>query len=62
MSESKRVLLVEPRTGSVSMPGLAAALRAAGAEVMEIDLETYNQVLDALELGFMPVVLKAPGR
>jgi hypothetical protein len=60
MSESRRILLVELRTGAACMPGLAAALRAAGAQVMEIGLENYSEILDALELGFLPVVLKTP--
>lgn len=62
MSESRRILLIEPRTDAACMPGLAAALRAAGAEVLEIGLENYSQVLDALELGYLPVVLKTPDR
>jgi hypothetical protein len=43
------------------MPELAAALRAAGAEVREINLAgSSDEVLDALEQGYMPVVLKPP--
>lgn len=61
MSEAKRVLLIDPQGGAASMPELAAALRAAGAEVRELRLAgNYEAVLDALEQAFMPVVLKAP--
>jgi hypothetical protein len=61
MNGKKRVLLIDPLAGAASMPGLAAALREAGAEVREISLgHDYDAVLDALEQDFLPVVLKAP--
>lgn len=65
MSETKRVVLIDPLAGAGRMPELAEALRAAGAEVREIGLGgdgDYGAVLDALEQGFMPVVLKVPAR
>jgi hypothetical protein len=63
MSESKRVVLIDPLAGAARMPGLAEALRAAGAEVREISLGgDYGAVLDALEQDFLPVVLKVPAR
>jgi DNA-binding transcriptional MocR family regulator len=59
MSTNKQVLLIE--TGPTpAMPGLADALRAAGARVMELNLDDHGALLDALEQGWMPVVLKAP--
>ena len=64
MSETKRVVLIAPHAGAAPLPGLAEALRAAGAEVREVGLGggDYGSVLDALEQGFLPVVLKAPAR
>jgi len=63
MSKIKRVLLIDPLAGAAHMPGLAEALREAGAEVREIRLaHDYGAVLDALEQDFLPVVLKAPVR
>ena len=63
MNGTKRVLLIDPLAGAAPMPCLAAALREAGAEVREISLaHDYGAVLDALEQGFLPVVLKAPAR
>jgi hypothetical protein len=59
MSTNKKVLLINP-TSSPAMPGLAAALSAAGAEVREMNLSDYSALLDALEQDWMPVVLKAP--
>jgi hypothetical protein len=59
MSAGKQVLLINPEA-SPAMPGLAEALRAAGAEVREMNLDDYGALLDALAQGFMPVVLKAP--
>ncbi len=59
MSENKRVLLIHPASAPV-MPGLAEALRAEGAQVRELQLGDYPALLDALEQGWMPVVLKAP--
>ncbi len=45
------------------MPDLAAALKNAGADVRELDIaQGYDAVLDALEDGFMPVVLKVMQR
>jgi len=58
MSE-KRVVLIETGPGPL-MPGLANSLRAAGAEVQSLNLDAYDALLDALEQGWMPVVLKAP--
>ena len=56
---NKRILLIDPFGGSARMPGLATALSNAGAEVLEMDFtKGYDAVLDALEDGFMPVVLK----
>jgi hypothetical protein len=60
MSESKRVVLIDPLAGVACMPGLAEALRAAGAQVREMNLDDYGALLDALEQDWMPVVLKAP--
>jgi len=59
MSTGKKVLLINPATVRV-MPGLAESLRAAGAEVREMNLDDFGALLDALEQGWMPVVLKAP--
>lgn len=59
MSTGKQVLLINPEAAP-AMPGLAEALRAAGAEVREMNLDDYGALLDALAQGFMPVVLKAP--
>ena len=59
MSAGKQVLLINP-DAVPAMPGLAEALRAAGAEVREMNLDDYGALLDALAQGFMPVVLKAP--
>lgn len=59
MSAQKRVLLINPGAGP-AVPGLAESLRAAGAEVQETQLDAYDQVLDALERGWMPVVMKVP--
>jgi hypothetical protein len=59
MSESKRVLLIHP-VSAPAFPGLAEALRAEGAQVRELQLGDYPALLDALEQGWMPVVLKAP--
>lgn len=59
MSTAKQVLLINPEAKPV-LPGLADALRTAGAEVRETNLDDYEALLDALAQGFMPVVLKAP--
>lgn len=60
MNGTKKIILIDPLAGAARMPGLAAALRDAGAEVRELDLaEGYGAVLDALEQDFLPVVLKA---
>lgn len=59
MSTGKQVLLINP-DAAPAMPGLAEALRAAGAEVREMNMDDYGALLDALAQGFMPVVLKAP--
>lgn len=59
MSAQKRVLLINP-TSEPAIPGLADALRSAGAEVMELRLDAYDAVLDALKQDWMPVVLKVP--
>ncbi len=59
MSMTKQVLLINSEAAP-AMPGLADALRAAGAEVREMNLGDYGALLDALAQGFMPVVLKAP--
>lgn len=60
MSEARRVLLIRPG-GVAGVAGLGEALREAGAEVREIDLSgEYGPLLDALEQGFVPVVLKTP--
>ncbi|HMM46502.1 MAG TPA: hypothetical protein PKC12_00795 [Thiobacillaceae bacterium] len=57
MSTGKQVLLINPEAAP-AMPGLADALRAAGAEVKEMNLDDYGALLDALAQGFTPVVLK----
>lgn len=63
MSEAKRVVLIDPLAGAARLPGLAEALRAAGAEVREMSLGgDFDGVLNALEQDFLPVVLKAPAR
>lgn len=59
MNVNKKVLLLELSSGQ-SLPGLAEALQKAGAEVRQMGLEDCNAVLDALEHGWMPVVLKPP--
>ncbi|WP_296748953.1 hypothetical protein [Thiobacillus sp.] len=59
MSTEKRVLLINP-VAVPAMPGLAEALRAAGAQVRETNMDDYGALLDALEQDWMPVVLKAP--
>ena len=59
MSTEKRVLLIDP-AAAPAMPGLAEALRAAGAQVREMNTDDYGALLDALEQDWMPVVLKAP--
>jgi hypothetical protein len=59
MNTGKRVLLANPEAVP-AMPGLAEALRAAGAQVREMNINDYGALLDALEQGWMPVVLKAP--
>jgi hypothetical protein len=59
MSAQKRILLINPASGP-AIPGLADALRSAGAEVMELKLDAYDAVLDALSQDWMPVVLKVP--
>lgn len=59
MSTGKQVVLINP-DAAPAMPGLAEALRAAGAEVREMNIDDYGALLDALAQGFMPVVLKAP--
>lgn len=59
MSTGKQVLLINP-DAVPAMPGLAEALRAAGAEVREMNFDDYGALLDALEQGWMPVVLKTP--
>ncbi len=59
MSTGKKILLINPASAT-AMPGLAEALRAAGAEVQEMHLGDYGALLDALEQDWMPVVLKSP--
>ena len=60
MSTGKQVLLINP-AAAPAMLGLADALRAVGAEVREMRLDDdCGALLDALEQGWMPVVLKAP--
>ncbi len=64
MNTEKRVVLVNS-SAAPAMPGLAEALRAAGAQVQEmklddLKLDDYGALLDALEQDWMPVVLKAP--
>lgn len=65
MSARKRLLLIytaqEPGPQSLAMywDQLAQALRARGAEVEELELERDpNALLDRLEAGAVPVVLK----
>ncbi len=55
----KKVLLLE-LSPEQALPGLAEALQRAGAEVRRMRLEDCNAVLDAIEQGWMPVVLKPP--
>lgn len=63
MNKTKRILLLDPLAGAAHLPGLAEALREAGAEVREIRLtHDYGAVLDALEQEFIPVVLKTSAR
>jgi hypothetical protein len=59
MNTAKQVLLINPEAAP-ALPGLADALRAAGAEVREMNLDDYGALLDVLAQGFMPVVLKTP--
>ncbi|MCL4701295.1 MAG: hypothetical protein OZ920_01780 [Burkholderiales bacterium] len=62
MSAGRRVVLVRP-AGVPAVDGLVEALREAGAQVRELELAPsgdFAALLDALEEGFMPVVLKAP--
>ncbi|KAA0219441.1 MAG: hypothetical protein DWB43_07160 [Lautropia sp.] len=62
VSAGRRVVLVRP-AGVPAVDGLVEALREAGAQVRELELAPsgdFAALLDALEEGFMPVVLKAP--
>jgi len=62
MSAAKRVVLVRP-AGVPAVDGLGEALRDAGVQVRELELARSGDcaaLLDVLEEGFMPVVLKAP--
>jgi DNA-binding transcriptional MocR family regulator len=59
MSMGKQVLLIS-QASAPAMPALADALRAAGAQVREMNMDDCGALLDALEQGWMPVVLKAP--
>ncbi len=62
VSAGRRVVLVRP-TGVPAVDGLVEALREAGAQVRKLELAPsgdFAALLDALEEGFMPVVLKAP--
>lgn len=57
MSANKRIVLVHlvwPPAGNA----LAASLRAAGAEVLDVNVTDSGTLLDALKQGWMPVVLK----
>lgn len=57
MSGSKRIVLVHlawPPSGDA----LAASLRAAGAEVRDVNVADSETLLDVLEQGWMPIVLK----
>lgn len=62
VSAGRRVVLVRP-AGVPAVDGLVEALREAGAQVRKLELAPsgdFAALLDALEEGFMPVVLKAP--
>jgi hypothetical protein len=59
MNTNRQILLIHA-TPAAAMPALADALRERGAEVKEMPLSNYDALLDALEQGWMPVVLKAP--
>lgn len=59
MSTNKQIVLINP-TAEAILPELAGALRERGAEVKEMQLGDFNAVLDLLEQGWMPVVLKKP--
>ncbi len=62
MSAARQVILVRP-AGVPAVDGLGDALREAGAQVRELALagpDDCAALLDALEDGFVPVVLKAP--
>lgn len=53
----KKVALVHLAGASESM-GLAESLRAAGADVRDVDAGDCEALLDMLQQGWMPVVLK----
>lgn len=59
MSGKKKVVLIHPRADKTAMPGLAEALREAGAEVEQHFLSgDYKALLDALDGDVLPVVVK----
>lgn len=57
---TKRIVLIETMDSDVRMPELSAALKKLNAEVMELSLlDDMELILDAMEAGFMPVVMKS---
>lgn len=59
MSTNKQVILINAYPTTL-LPDLVQALLAQGAQVREIGLGDLDALLDALDQGWMPVVLKAP--
>ncbi len=53
------ILLIHPRSDHVGMPGLAEALREAGANVEQHFMTgDYSTLLDALVADVVPIVVK----
>ena len=59
MNGKRKVLLIHPRADQAGLPGLADALRRAGAEVeLHFLADDCTALLDALEGDALPVVVK----
>lgn len=59
MSDPKKIVLIHPRADRADLPGLADALRRAGAEVEQyFTTGNYATLLDALAGDAIPVVVK----
>jgi hypothetical protein len=59
-ANQKSVLVIYPRSGPAKDAALNAAIQRAGANCREIvlDGQNYEQLLDELEGGVIPVVFK----